>query len=70
MNSCVFDRGKKCSVLTSHTCENCSFRKTARELNRDRESARLRIESLPNEQYDAIMKKYYGVRNASEVERW
>ena len=70
MKSCVFNRGKKCAVLTSHNCEKCSFRKTERELQEDRASARKRIESLPDDQYNAIMKKYYGVRTPSEVERW
>lgn len=70
MSNCVFDKGKKCAALHSHDCEKCSFKKTGRELVEGREKARERLESLPQEQYDAIMKKYYGLRRGvdSEVE--
>ena len=72
MNNCVFDKGKKCSALTPKKCKNCSFRKTEAELNAGREKARERLESLPKEQRDALMKKYYGLcrREDTEVEEY
>ena len=60
MSNCVFDKGRKCEVLSSH--------KTGRELVEGREKARERLENLPREQYDAIMKKYYGLRRGAEAE--
>ena len=65
---CVFDKGHKCSALTSHNCEKCSFRKTEKELVDGRENARERIESLPKKQYDAIMRKYYRIRRGHDAE--
>lgn len=67
MENCVFDKGKKCSALREHNCEKCSFRKTREELVAGREKARERIENLPKEQHDAIMKKYYCLRRRAEV---
>ena len=68
MSNCVFDRGRKCSALTPKKCKNCSFRKTEAELNAGREKARERLESLPQAQYDAIMRKYYGLRRVEDAE--
>lgn len=58
MEECVFDNGRTCSILTTHTCEKCSFRKTKRELDLGRERALERIEGLPQDQRDAIKNKY------------
>ena len=58
MEECVFDKGRYCSILTTHTCEKCSFRKTKRELDLGRERALNRIDGLPQEQREAIKKKY------------
>lgn len=68
MEKCVFNKGKKCSALTPKKCKNCSFRKTEAELNAGREKARERLESLPKEQQDAIMRKYYGLRRVEDAE--
>jgi C4-type Zn-finger protein len=68
MEKCVFDKGKKCSALSVRDCEKCSFRKTERELAEGRDNARKRLETLPDEQYNAIMKKYYGLCRIAEVE--
>ena len=71
MEKCVFNKGKKCSALAPKKCKNCSFRKTEAELNEGREKARERLESLPREQYEAIMRKYYpfsGLRHCEEAE--
>ena len=67
MVNCVFNKGKQCAVLNQKNCEKCSFYKTPRELHVGREKANERLESLPKEQYQAIMKKYYD-RNIAEVE--
>lgn len=67
MEKCVFDKGKKCSALSVHDCEKCSFRKTEKELATGRDNARKRLETLPDEQYNAIMKKYYGLCRNAEV---
>lgn len=67
MENCAFDKGNKCSALREHNCEKCSFRKTQGELVKGREKARERIENLPKEQHDAIMKKYYCLRRCAEV---
>lgn len=66
MKNCVFDKGETCSALTTHNCENCSFCKTRRELDAGRSKARARIDSLPKDQYDAIMHKYYRRSNVVE----
>jgi hypothetical protein len=58
MEECVFDNGRTCSILTTHTCEKCSFRKTKRELDLGRERALERIDGLPQDQRDAIKNKY------------
>lgn len=68
MEKCVFDKGRKCEVLSPKKCEKCSFRKTAEELEAGREQARERLEKLPEDQYNAVMKKYYGLRRCAEVE--
>ena len=67
MEKCVFNNGKKCSALVPKKCKNCSFRKTEAELNAGREKARKRLESLPEEQRDAIMRKY-GLRRVEDAE--
>lgn len=67
MEKCVFNNGKKCSALVPKKCKNCSFRKTEAELNAGREKARKRLESLPEEQRDAIMRKY-GIRRVDDAE--
>lgn len=68
MENCVFNKGRKCLALSTKKCENCTFRKTEAELKAGREKARERLESLPKDQYDAIMKKYYGLRRVGEAE--
>ena len=67
MEKCVFNNGKKCSALVPKKCKDCSFRKTEAELNAGREKARKRLESLPEEQRDAIMRKY-GLRRVEDAE--
>lgn len=69
MEKCVFDKGEKCAVLVSQDCEKCTFRKTQRELVEGRAKAHERIEHLPQEQHDAIMRKYYHLRRCEEVEQ-
>lgn len=68
MEKCVFDKGRKCTILCEKNCEKCSFRKTAAELDAGREKARERLEGLPEDQYNAIQKKYYGLRRCAEVD--
>lgn len=68
MERCVFENGKNCKVLKERSCAKCTFRKTHEELVEGREKARERIENLPQEQYDAIIKKYYGLHRCEEVE--
>lgn len=68
MENCVFNKGKKCSALTPKKCKNCSFRKTEEELTAGREKARERLESLPREQYEALMRKYYHLCRTDETE--
>ena len=58
MFDCVFDKGKTCAALKHHKCENCSFRKTPKELANGRERAWDRLTSLPKDQYDHIVTKY------------
>lgn len=65
MCKCTFDKGDKCVALTTHECENCVFRKTKDELLAGRRRARARLEDLPEEQQDAIRKKYYGRNNTT-----
>ena len=60
MCNCAFDKGDKCVALTTHDCEKCSFRKTKDELLAGRRKARAMLEDLPQEQREAIQKKYYG----------
>lgn len=68
MERCVFERGKKCSALVSRDCAKCTMRKTHEELIEGREKAMERIKNLPQDQYDAIMKKYHGLRRCTETE--
>ena len=68
MEKCVFNNGKKCSALAPKKCKNCSFRKTEAELNAGREKARKRLESLPKEQQDDILKKCHSLRRAEDAE--
>lgn len=68
MESCVFDNGKKCAALTSKKCEKCSMRKTEAELAEGRAKAMDRLETLPPEQYDTIMRKYHRLCRREEVE--
>lgn len=60
MNNCTFDKGNKCTALTTRNCEGCAFRKTKEELNEGREKAKAILDRLPKEQYEAIKNKYYG----------
>lgn len=68
MESCVFDCGEKCSALTKKKCKKCSMRKTEAELEEGRAKAMKRLETLPPEQYDTIMKKYHRLCRREEVE--
>jgi hypothetical protein len=68
MENCVFDCGKTCSALTKKKCGKCSMRKTKAELEAGRARAMDRLETLPPEQYDTIMRKYHRLCRREEVE--
>lgn len=57
MDKCAFDKGYKCSALTSKMCAGCKFRKTKQELEEGRRKAMERIQESPNR--DRIIEKYY-----------
>lgn len=61
MNKCAFDKGYKCSALTTKECAWCKFRKTKQELEEGRRKAMERIETLPNK-YQIIEKYHSGMR--------
>ena len=61
MEKCAFDKGYKCSALTSKMCAGCKFRKTKQELEEGRRKAMERLENLHN-RYQIIEKYYSGMR--------
>lgn len=68
MDKCAFDvGGTKCAALTQRRCTGCPFCKTVEDLQRGRDKAMERIESLPNDQYAHIMEVYYSDYSKS---RW
>ena len=68
MNTCVFENGTDCNALRCKNCENCAFRKTREELIEGREKAIERIDNLPVEQRNHIIRKYYlGRRRAFSI---
>lgn len=64
---CAFDKGKHCKALTKKACEGCTFYKTVAELQRGREKADARIQSLPYVQRIAILSKYGSLRNPESL---
>ena len=70
MEDCVFNCGKKCSALTEKKCKKCSMRKTEAELEEGRAKAMKRLETLPPEQYDHVMRKYHRLHKMQEAEEW
>lgn len=70
MEDCVFDNGKTCAALSCKKCRKCSMRKTKTELEAGRAKAMDRLETLPPEQYDTIMRKYHRLHKMQEAEEW
>lgn len=58
---CAFDRGEYCDALVARECNGCSFCKTQDELDRGRERADDRIDTLPEDVKDKISKKYRSI---------
>lgn len=58
MEGCAFDLGKRGYALTEKQCVGCKFRKTNKELEEGRETARKRIASLPIVDRAYIKNKY------------
>ena len=56
---CYFDNGKKCNVLTTKVCLECSFRKSEAEFKCGRAEAEKRIKRLPKDKVKSIASKYY-----------
>lgn len=44
---CVFDNGKRCSILTKKACGNCNFEKSKEEYEASKRKSAERIKNLP-----------------------
>lgn len=62
VKTCAFARANKCSALTNKFCKECSFFKTAEELEKSRKETEKRITSLPRLIQMEIRSKYYAKR--------
>lgn len=69
MDNCYFESGNKCRCLIDKKCDECSFRKTKREVAIGRDMAMARIVSLPTQQSLYIMRKYHNLGTLSQIEK-
>jgi hypothetical protein len=58
MNSCKFENGKSCTILTSKTCVGCRFALTHEQAAAKQQKSRERIASLPENIQRYIAEKY------------
>ena len=56
---CYFDNGKKCNVLTTKVCLECSFRKSEAEFKCGRSNAEKKLKKLPKDKLKSIAAKYH-----------
>lgn len=69
---CVFDNGKRCSILTKKACGNCNFEKSKEEYEESKAKAAERIKRLPVSAQARIKSTYRIVEQAllrAEVEQ-
>ena len=59
MNTCAFDKDFMCEALREKSCEHCSFRKTEEELIEGRRKATMRINNLPKDKKNHIIRTYH-----------
>ena len=69
VKTCAFARADKCFALTNKFCKECSFFKTAEELEKSRKQTEKRITSLPRLMQSEIRSKYYAKKVMGGVGR-
>ena len=57
-DTCYFENGKNCSILTKKQCGNCSFFKTEEEYREHKKKADERFDSLSFDRRKEICDKY------------
>lgn len=64
--ACVFDNGKRCSILIKKACGNCNFEKSKKEYEESKAKAAERIKSLPSS-VQAHIKATYRIAEQSPL---
>lgn len=64
--TCVFEDGRKCTILTKKACGNCRFEKSKEEYEASKKKAEERIKNLP-EKIQARIKESYRIVEPSPV---
>ena len=59
MTECAFNHFRNCAALIEKRCYKCNFCKTKSQIIASRERAKSRINSLPENQKNHIIEKYY-----------
>lgn len=59
MDKCAFEKGKKCTALTTKKCNGCNFYKTKEQLKEGREKSTDRLMTLSMATLKKIKAKYY-----------